>query len=257
MPINVPTILDTQVVSYMMKGRLPGPDPVSHVITSTVAHELLRMRDKSSGSPRYFLPGHASHAEYATLPVLATAHPTNRPVFKRRADRISIDFNGDLPSVQEYSHLGISLAINRRDVRIFRASIRHLPKQDRKTLVAIFEYLIATGLRCLPLDETGIRTGLVQLERFTATGGNAKKDFRNTLNDMLILGVALRHNHRIYTLDKELTRVASPQFHARTADGALFSLEPRQGPKGERKISNESKGFINRGWQYRTYSKRG
>ncbi|MEV6543397.1 hypothetical protein [Streptomyces sp. NPDC051665] len=253
---KTPTILDTQVVSYMIKGHLTGPNPESEAITSTVAHELLRMRDKLSGNPRYFLPGHGRQAEYAMLPAIAAAHPANRPVFRRRADRISIDFNGELPSVQEYSHLGISLAINRRDARVFRAAIRHLSKEERKKLEATFDFLITTGLHCIPLDDGGIQTGLAQLESFTTTGGNAKKDFRNTLNDMLILGVALRHNYPIHTLDKELTRIASPHFHTKTTDGFLFNLEPRQGIEEARKISRESRGYINRGWRYRAYSKR-
>ncbi|MFI1516098.1 hypothetical protein [Streptomyces griseoaurantiacus] len=102
-----------------------------------------------------------------------------------------------------------------------------------------------------------MRAGLEQLERFTTEGGNAKKDFRNTLNDMLILGVALRHKCPIYTLDKELARIAAPHFHTRTTDGALINLEPRIVPSEDRKTPRESKGYINRGWHYRTYSKRG
>lgn len=256
MPEKAPTILDTQVVSYMMKGRLAGPDPENEAITSTVAHELLRMRDKWSGSPRYFLPGHLTRSESAIVPQLAATHPTNRPLFKRRADHISIDFNGELPPVREYSHLGITLVINSRDIRFFKASIRHLPKPERKTLEATFEYLISTGLRCIPLDDHGVRAGLEQLERFTTGGGNVKKDFRNTLNDMLILGVALRHKCPIHTLDKELARIAAPHFHTRTTDGALINLEPRIDFTADRKPPRESKGYINRGWHYRTYSKR-
>ncbi|GAA1008683.1 hypothetical protein GCM10009564_21860 [Streptomyces thermogriseus] len=256
MPEKAPTILDTQVVSYMMKGRLPGPDPENEAITSTVAHELLRMRDKASGQPRYFLPARLTQAESAVVPALAATHPTNRPLFKRRADHISIDFNGEFPSVREYSHLGMALVINLRDVRLFRASIRHLSKPERKILEANFDYLISTGLRCIALDDQGVRAGLEQLVRFTTGGGNAKKDFRNTLNDMLILGVALRRRCSIRTLDKELVRIAAPQFHTRSANGSLINLEPRIEPSIDRKPSRESKGYINRGWHYRTYSKR-
>jgi hypothetical protein len=253
---KVPTILDTQVVSYMMKGHLPGPDPEKEAITSTVAHEFLRMRDKVSGQPRFFLPGRLTQGESAVVPALAATHPTNRPLFKRRADHISIDFNGEFPSVREYSHLGMALAINLRDARFFRAAIRHLAKPERKNLEANFEYLIGAGLRCIALDDRGVRVGLEQLARFTAEGGNAKKDFRNTLNDMLILGAALRHRCPIRTLDKELARIAAPHFHTRSADWALINLEPRIDTSTHRNSPRESKGYINRGWHYRTYSKR-
>lgn len=49
-------ILDTQVVSYAIKGSLEQPLPPDFAITLTVAQELVRVRNEATGDARYLTP---------------------------------------------------------------------------------------------------------------------------------------------------------------------------------------------------------
>ncbi|MGW1976679.1 PIN domain-containing protein [Streptomyces sp. NPDC001889] len=240
-------VVDTQIVSYAMKDpHRPLPD--NAVIPSTVAQELFLMQDQHSGRPRFFLPALGKHSLLRGL----NGHwdrPTNRPLFKQSADRIMMDFAGDFDPVLERSHLGVSSVLAQRERDTFRLATRHLPKHDRDVLLRRFDFLLQHPLDLRPLHDTHITSALELLSRLTRSGGNTKHQFRNTLNDMLILAVALTEG-ALLTQDKELARVAGDYFTDTGQNGDTYLLEQPRAEQKDRKPLRESKGYVNRGWSY-------
>ncbi|MEU1232166.1 hypothetical protein [Streptomyces sp. NPDC005828] len=250
-------ILDTQIISYAIKGKSKEPLPEAFSITSTVAQELLRVRDIPSGGARYFTPPPqriAPEQKGAYLrggPVHRTGYPSNRPRFRNSTDRIVMDFANEYPAVVEYGHLGISWLIRTGNRRVYEESITHLPKDERKKLVGNFEFISHHVEDCVPVNSDIISGAFSLLKQVTDEGVAIKADFRNTLNDMPILSTARHERAKIQTEDKLMAQFAKKfSIFGVKESGDHYELicsdpEPRR-----KRDSHESKGYRNTGWRF-------
>ncbi|MFI1646262.1 hypothetical protein ACH4XT_04890 [Streptomyces avidinii] len=248
--------MDTNVLldAFLGRGEIP---PEGHVITSTVAHEFLMVRDRGTGKSRYFVPSTLladfmnSGAPYG-LPrhQLRFGRPSNLPLHRKSTDRLVMDFNNDYPSVVEYGHRGISSAVNQKNLNVFRSAIGHLGKAESKALESRFEFLTALGLPCRSTEDQHLELAYQLLHEFKKQGKNPKKDFRNTLNDLLILSYSLESNSTLWTGDEELLDLAEPFFDAKREDSEGRYRLIQASPEKARARSRESKGYINRSWRF-------
>jgi predicted nucleic acid-binding protein len=253
----VQIILDTQIISYAVKGNLKESLPADFAITSTVAHEFLRVRDKRTGAARYYTPlPHGmlpdARANYAAgQRIHGGRRPSNRPLFKRVTDKVLMDFNNEYPSVVEYGHAGIAHLINTANRTIFAESITHLPKRERKRLICNFEFLADHASECIPLDVEAVSSAFRYLKELEAKGVSLKADFRNSLNDMLILATADIRGAGLRTMDGLLAQFAREcgvvEVESR---GGIYDLTPKRQENEGRKTLRESKGYRNTAWRY-------
>jgi predicted nucleic acid-binding protein len=249
-------ILDTQVISYAVKGKLEDPLPSEFVITSTIAQEFLRVRDKATGGARYYTPLPHGLLPDARINYLSRRsihggqRPSNRPLFKRVTDKVLMDFNNEYPSVVEYGHAGMAYLINTANRAVYAESITHLPKRERKRLIGNFDFLADHAAECIPLDAASVSVAFRYLKACEAKGVNLKADFRNSLNDMLILATGTSRGAGLCTMDGLLAQFARDHGVAEVERrGELHDLTLRR-EVSERRESRESKGYRNNAWRY-------
>ncbi|MCS0635178.1 hypothetical protein NX801_05800 [Streptomyces sp. LP05-1] len=241
-----PRVTDTQVVSYAMKG-VEDHSVANATISSTVAHEFLGIRDLTTGKPRYFVPTGASLTQ-RHLP----RHHGRGPRFRGSADRLHLDFDNTYPSIVEHSHRGIARAVTDGDIELFGLAVQHLPAAEARKLTDRFSFLVSMRVRCLPLMSSHIEVAYVLVKELLDSGFAAKGDFRNTLNDMLILAVALEAVSAggvFETRDKLLGTLARPYFDSMSQHGDLIRFV-RNPVSRARRPNRDSKGYINAGWRY-------
>lgn len=253
------SILDTQIISYAMKGAWPrgvAPLDISGArISSVTAHELLEV--SSGNHPNYYL--------YAPLvPEIIgeqvsrsfdRAHRRMKFAPKHRTDQVILDFGSDFPTLIEYGHLMIGWLLKYKRTDAYVRRIGHLDKRDRRRLTDIFEYLVDNDLSCVSLDRNKAQLGIELLHEYGASGNSLKADFHNSLNDMLILATAVEATANLITEDRTLWRFAAGilDIPVRTTE-TMIRLDVSPGV-AKSVISRESKGYINRPWQARVRSR--
>lgn len=235
-------ILDTQIISYAFK-RTYG-DSISHkYISSITAKEFLLIQSKVRTKANYYIP---------ILPIGWDGNliKIDHPISKSKTDRLVLDFGNDYPSIVEFSNFAVTNVINRKDNRLFKEIIKFLPKDQRKIIYARFNYLIAEDIKCIPLGSEAIESGLSLLSEFM-TQYNSKRNFKNTVNDIFILAVARENDALLITRDSLLGRYAS-SYYAASSEVTNRGLEINFSKKSKTDSvkSRESKGYINKGWQY-------
>ncbi|MCB9302627.1 MAG: hypothetical protein H6566_18450 [Lewinellaceae bacterium] len=239
------TILDTQIVSYKFRES-KGFDIKGCVIPSIVAIEFLLLQAPQPHKANYYIPRNRKFFQIEGG-IANIVHPFN----KRSTDRVIFDFGPFYPPFSMFSNFGISDLINEKDYLLFNFAIKFLDKPIQKKLRNRIKFLFDNNLSCEPLLETDIEKSYELLDLFLSRY-NAKDDFRNTWNDILILCKALNNEAIVYTEDKLLARFASEIFQGSInshGDGLIidFSISNRQ----EAESNRESKWYVNRGWQYR------
>ncbi|MEU0677349.1 hypothetical protein ABZ330_31530 [Streptomyces sp. NPDC006172] len=247
------TIVDTQIISYAMKGALTE-SLTDCAISSTVAQEFLRVRNVETGEARYFTPpphsfGFDTKVHYAAGRIHGRRR-SSRPVFRGATDKIVMDFNNQFPSIVEYGHLGMSHLINTANRGIFSESVSHLPKRERKVLIEKFMFLVGQGVQCIPVAAPCITTAFELLKTLIDRGVTLKSDFRNSLNDVLILATAVESRHSLWTMDELLAQLAGDHLLCRIVhSGDRYQLT-FPSAEDSRRASRESKGYLNTGWRY-------
>lgn len=162
-----------------------------------------------------------------------------------------MDFNNEYPSVVEYGHSGIAYLNNTGNRNVFTEAITHLPKRERKKLIDDFEFLVDHRAQCIPVDSESVPIAFSMLKEMTSKGFNHKADFRNSLNDMLILAAARSKQFRLRTMDGLLAKFADEHnFSEVVRRGELYELAFADPPAPERRESRESKGYRNIGWRF-------
>jgi hypothetical protein len=96
-----------------------------------------------------------------------------------------MDFDNEHLSIAEYSHTGLSRAINEGDFDVFAISVSHLPGPEARKLLDRFEFLASMRVRCHSVKGHHVELGYQLFKEHVGRDG-AKGDFRNSLNDMLI-----------------------------------------------------------------------
>ncbi|WP_411090119.1 type II toxin-antitoxin system VapC family toxin [Streptomyces sp. 061-3] len=250
-------IIDTQIVSYALKGSpIVEGSIAGFSITSTVAQEFLRVRDVATGDARYFTPppnglGPGAKDAYVAQQKIHLDRPSDRPLFKKATDRLIMDFNNEFPSVVEYGHIGIAHLLNTANRPIFGESVNHLPKRERKDLLEKFTFLADQGVRCIPVRAESIPAAFDLLKRLIKRGFNLKSDFRNSLNDMLILGTAIANGADLWTKDELLAQFAEDEGLSKVKScDSHFEITFSASESALRRVSRESKGYVNTGWRY-------
>ena len=258
---GVRQIMDTQVISYAMKDRWPEgiePRDISHALISSVtALELLQMRHPGSNKrARYYLypplVPELTGDDEATREWDRIHKGRVRLTAKNRTDQVILDFGNDFPVIVEYGHLMVGWLLKHKRIDVYSCRIEHLDKPERRRLVEIFSYLIDRDLICLSLDRATAQVGMDLLRQYaTSDGKNLKANFRNSLNDMLILAASINSGVDLLTEDRALWRFA---IHALklslNTKGPLIELETSL-KAAKSASSKESKGYINRSWEAR------
>jgi len=250
-------IFDTQIISYAIKDRWPEgikPQDISRgSISSVTAHELLRVRlSDTANRPRYYLYGPLVPelvGDNATLRKYDREHKRLSLGAKRRTDQVILDFGADFPVVVEYGHLMIGWLLKHKRLDAYARRVAHLDKQERAELIGTFSYLMENDLRCLSLDSATAQIGIDLLHRYAMSGGNnLKANFRNSLNDMLILATSMNSGMSLLTEDRALLRFAAHTLSLPFSNkGELVELGTSSSAKPA--LVRESKGYINRPWE--------
>jgi hypothetical protein len=183
---------------------------------------------------------------------------TSKPFNRRSSDSIQFDFKSEYESYVLYNNLSISDAINNGKQPLFNSSIDFLTKETYKDIRNKFQFILEHGLNCLPISTQDIDFGYILLDIFTKSHP-LKDDFRNSWNDILILSKALNCGARLITEDKLLNKFASEIFSVKMnslGGGAIEIDFSKKQEDIDDFMKLESKGYVNRGWQYKINNRR-
>ena len=232
-------ILDTQIISYAFKGVYDG-QVTNQFISSVTAKEFLLAQGVGQTSVGYHIPQWASSIPEIRLP--------SHKYSKNSTDRITLDFGSDYPPIIEYGNLAISKVINQRAKKVLRSATGHFKKEKRKIILDRFDFLIGQSINCLSLNKYMAELGLTLFHEFISRY-NLKENFRNSINDILILASAINSSGTLVTEDSLLNKFAAERYDASMKEysGTLLidfgKIRPSIGDKNK-----ESKGYVNRGW---------
>jgi hypothetical protein len=81
---------------------------------------------------------------------------------------------------------------------------------------------------------------------------SSKSDFKNTWNDILILSKAINKQLPLLTEDKLLNRFAAENYNTKAIqENGFLKIDFSDTKNVEKRTNKESKGYINRGWEYK------
>ncbi|MFE0642802.1 hypothetical protein ACFW2Y_14485 [Streptomyces sp. NPDC058877] len=154
--------------------------------------------------------------------------------------------------VVEYGHIMMGWLIRNQREDIYARRVSHLPRQEQRALRKSFAFILEQDIRCVSLDSKKAQKGVDLLFAYSRTeGSNLKGDFRNSFNDMLILGTAMDLGYDLVTEDRELWKFSRRMLPITCElDGQLVRLKTQR-EQGGRQHSQESRGYVNRSWQVR------
>jgi hypothetical protein len=251
--VNTKSVTDTQILSKSFKGASEQL-PRNSTVASVTAKEFLLAQTHDSGKPSYYVlhPAVYSHLVEAHL-ISPSGYFGNAKWAKRgshQTDQLIIDFGKDFPPYREYSDQALSLIINDNGRDVYKLSIAHLPKVTQKYLMDRFQYLVDIECCCLPVNKGIVEVGLELFAGFTDKY-TCKDNFKNTVNDVLIFATAVEHCAQLRTEDILLARFAAEMYDAPISEHGNEVLVDFSHPKKQkRKLSRDSKGYVNRGWSY-------
>jgi hypothetical protein len=238
-------ILDTQIVSYAMKGTF-DISIVGKSISSITANEFLLVQGSSPLQANYYVPI-LSKRHYIDSAIGSMDHPFS----KRLTDQVILEFGINHPTVIEFGNLAISLVINNQVQSIFDQAVKFIDKEQRKTVRKRFRFLLDNDVQCSALNRSTVALGVALLQEFTAKYA-LKGNFRNSLNDLLVLATAISSSARLVTEDKLLMQFAADKYsktHKRR--GNILTIDFDKDQSELKRKSQESKGYINRQWAIR------
>ena len=253
---NEVKIIDTNFISYKYKRvkEFRAIDIMNAVIPSVVAIEFLNNQSALSMKANYYIPNISSQLVGSERMEFLTRrdHPFN----KNRSDSISFDFNEDFESFKLYNNFSISNVINENMKELYKASVKFLSKEKRKELVKKYNFIIASRLNCIPIVDSDMGVAYDLLEKAVQDKiVNLKNNFKNSWNDILILSKAISSNGVLMTADKELSKLN--KFAAEVYNGKIHDVNKvievsfkSQEVKRKSTVA-ESKGYINKGWDYK------
>jgi predicted nucleic acid-binding protein len=251
------SITDTQVLSYYYKGAAPLPEsPI--LISSVTATEFLLIQSANPNSANYYpiLPARLKHRigglfpGESAVPRMLFNSKKHAAQGKHRTDQLLLNFNGRMPSFIEFGSVAISQIINDGLKDIYSASISHLEKNLQKKLRDKLQFLISTNVQCLAVTPAIADVGMNILGQFLDKY-EAKRNPRNTINDILILSTAVEHSLSLLTEDRLLKRFTAEllgaPFSEQPPNRLIIDFTPLE--VVDRRRAFESKDYINRGWQ--------
>jgi hypothetical protein len=240
-------ILDTQIVSHALKGR-KNVQVRGKSISSITADEFLLVQSSNPVQANYYLPL-PSNRHFSYHSGFGSSLNVDHPFKKTTTDQVIIDFGNQYPTVIEYGNLAASLVINNGISPLFVQAIKFLDKEHKKTLRRRFNFILESQIKCISLTREFVKIGLLLLEAFTKDH-TLKSNFRNSWNDMLILGTAIGSSAALITEDSLLNRFASETFAGRLREsGKLITIDFKDSRSAVSFAGLESKRYINQPWQ--------
>lgn len=235
-------MIDTQILSYAYKGR--GSAVSSVRISSVAAHEFLEVSDPDSTTRfRYYIK--YLSGRHLGAPAVSPSHWKGGAI-----ERLVLDFGGDYPQLIEFNSRATAAIINDRNGLAFAHILSSLDKALQKKLRPRFTFLCKHICECVPLAPQTAEIGIQLLWDFVQHH-NVKTNFRNSVNDMMILATAIAGHEQLLTDDNPLARFAAAQQQAplREVGQGLIEIDFERRIEVGQSHSNESKGYINRGWR--------
>lgn len=244
------TILDTQIISYALKKRSDLPIN-EKAITSITANEFLLIQGTNPAQANYYVPiPSRTHFPVTDDGVGLISLKLNRdhPFPKNSTDQIILDFGNEYPTIIEYGNLAISILINKQIVNLFNEAIKFCVKQQRKIIRKRFNFLLEKKITCIPLTKNAVDIAMKLFSEFVKKY-SLKKDFRNSLNDILILASAIDSSATLITEDSLLNKFAASQYSGKYKKQLnVVTINFENATNSSSRKSLESKGYINRGW---------
>jgi predicted nucleic acid-binding protein len=242
-------LLDTQIISYGFKEDSHW-GILGQGISSVTAREFLLVQGQHRTKANYYVPlpqrlrmeHFSDDSEFLKL-----EHRFSKSV----TDQVIINFGRDYPAMIEYGNLAIAEIVNTKAKRLFDETIRFLDKRLRKTISRRFRFLLDSDIICIPLNRNSIELGLNLFGEFR-TQYTSKANIRNTINDVFILATAVSTSTKLITKDSLLNRFATAYYGGDVkANSDLLTIDFSKDKDSTKPGNRESKGYINRGWQYR------
>ncbi|MEV3921680.1 hypothetical protein [Actinomadura coerulea] len=248
---------DTQLLVHASEGRT-SLNSSDAWISSVVAQEFLLFQKSGGARNGYYLPLVSKRDrglwESQALVSYARSHPPTARLRsgKRRTDSLILEFGDTFPTAVEYSHQALANALNARMVSFILTYAECLDIASQRTIKSRLRFLCDVGIKCKPLTERSAHLAQCLLHDF-AERYTIKKNFRNTLNDIMILAVALDERARLLT-DDRLLAIFSEDFLTATVRGSEKKYDiDLSGDVGriDRRPPLESKAYINSRWRVR------
>jgi predicted nucleic acid-binding protein len=248
------TYLDTNILYYVHSGNKQDLKIAEQNITSINALEFLKNIEKvHTNKAKYHIPRTNSMFHYnGIIGAKEYFKKRNHPLNKRLSDYIIFDFSKDFESYALYNNESISQVINNKYSELFFLSISFLEKSEIKDIRNKFNFLLDLKLNCESITENDIELAYDLLDRFIQIH-SLKDDFRNCWNDILILSKSINEGGKLITSDKLLNRFASEIYNGKINESKeVLEIEfPNENNETKRLEKPESKGYINRGWNYK------
>ena len=242
-------MIDTQILSYAYKGQRAAVDDAK--VSSVVAHEFLEIYDAKSPTKfhyyiRYAAGGSVNHQRWLFGDPPAKLKPG-------WVEKLILNFGADFPSLIEFHSRATSAIINDRNIAAFGQILSSLDKPAKKRLRPRFAFICRHIEACVPLVPKMAEVGIQLLWDFSQKH-SLKANFRNSVNDMMILATAITAGERFWTEDSLLARFAADCHYAplREVRPGIIEIDFEKTKASTPNRSRESKGYINRGWRIAT-----
>lgn len=238
--------LDTQILISAIQGNELS-DIKGSSISSIVASEFLGAQGKVPSRAKYYIP--ISGGRHSYLFGIDGASKRDHPFNKNSTDSLMMDFGGQFPTIIHFGNLALADLINNQAVSLFDNAIAHIEKAQRKVFRKKFEFLMECNLDCVPVSRSAVDIAQHLLETF-AEQYSFKKDFRNSLNDLLIAATSIESSSSLYTKDDLLTRHIAEYLEASSISMPRgLQVDFSEVAQSSKIKTRESKEFINKGWQ--------
>lgn len=249
------TYLDTNILYYKHSGKKIDINIKGKSITSINALEFLKnIEKKEHNKAKYHIPITFSRMSLMRLVYFGRSFKKmNHPYKKKLADSIIFDFSQDFESYVLYNNKSVSQVINNQAQDLFFSSIEFLDKSTIKDIKSKFKFILQNNLYCDFITPQDIELGYDLLDSFMKKH-TLKPDFRNCWNDILILAKSINEGAKLITSDKLLNKFASEVYKGeiQETENAIEIQFPTKEKLGiDTWTKKESKGYINRGWQYK------
>lgn len=243
-------------IFYKFKNPKYYIDIQNKNISSVNALEFLKNIEKvHTNSAKFYIP--LNNGLNFHFGVLLSKFQKNKAFNKRLSDYVTFEFNNDFPSYNMYNNLSVQQVINNKQNELLKASIDFLTKEDIKEIYSKYNFLIDYNLNCISLDQIDVDLALELLNKFLLNH-SLKEDFRNCWNDLLIASIAVNRNLNLVSKDKLLNQFVSAEFgiNEKRITNEVTEYNFSSNEVTERKHEKfESKGYINRSWNYRLKTK--
>jgi hypothetical protein len=165
-------------------------------------------------------------------------------------DRLIFNFGRDFPALIEFGSRAVAAIVNDRNHAAFAGVLSSLDKAFQKRMRPRFAFLCSEVLECVPLTRETADVGIRLLDGFSQQH-SLKGNFRNSVNDMMILAAAISSKDDLLTEDSLLARFAASVRGAPFTEerGGTLRINFGRGLATRSTQTRESKGYINRGWR--------